>query len=145
MLGLVASAVDVTERENALKRLALLDTVRARVGRRLDVLAVCRELVDAVVPAFTGIAVVEVIEDVVRGEDPPLVPVDQDVPLHRTAFRGRISAYRVGDVRPLPSGTPTRTYFPTSAHGSSRSTLTARGSPPTQPERTPSGGPMSTL
>ncbi|MFD8077104.1 SpoIIE family protein phosphatase [Streptomyces sp. NPDC059718] len=106
VLGLVASAVDVTERENALKRLALLDTVRARVGRRLDVLAVCRELVDAVVPAFTGIAVVEVIEDVVRGEDPPLVPVDQDVPLHRTAFRGRISAYRVGDVRPLPSGTP---------------------------------------
>ncbi|MEU1622967.1 SpoIIE family protein phosphatase [Streptomyces sp. NPDC005722] len=106
VLGLVASAVDVTERENALKRLALLDTVRVRVGRRLDVVAVCRELVDAVVPAFTGIAVVEVVEDVVRGEDPPVVPVDQDVPLHRTAFRGRISAYQVGDVRPLPSGTP---------------------------------------
>ncbi|MEU2621443.1 SpoIIE family protein phosphatase [Streptomyces sp. NPDC007157] len=106
VLGLVASAVDVTERENALKRLALLDAVRARVGRRLDVLAVCRELVDAVVPAFAGIAVVEVIDDVVRGEDPPPVPVHQDVPLRRTAFRGRISAYPVGDVRPLPSGTP---------------------------------------
>ncbi|MFF3463919.1 SpoIIE family protein phosphatase [Streptomyces sp. NPDC002619] len=106
VLGLLASAVDVTERENAQRRLALLDAVRARVGRRLDVLAVCRELVDAVVPAFTGIAVVEVIEGVVRGEEPPLVPVPQDVPLRRTAFRGRISAYPVGDVRPLPSGTP---------------------------------------
>ncbi|MFJ4851491.1 MULTISPECIES: SpoIIE family protein phosphatase [unclassified Streptomyces] len=107
VLGLVASAIDVTERENALKRLVLLDTVRTCVGRRLDVLAVCRELVDAVVPAFTGIAVVEVIEDVVRGEDPPLVPVDHNVPLHRTAFRGgRTPAYRSGDVRPLPSGTP---------------------------------------
>lgn len=106
VLGLVASAVDVTERENALKHLALLDTVRARVGRRLDMLAVCQELVDAVVPAFAGIAVVEVIEAVVRGEEPPAVPVHQDVPLRRTAFRGRLSAYPVGDVRPLPSGTP---------------------------------------
>lgn len=106
VLGLVASTVDVTERENAKKRLALLDAVRARVGRRLDVLAVCRELVDAVVPAFTGIAVVEVIEGVVGGEEPPPVPVPRDVPLRRTAFRGRISAYPVGDVRPLPCGTP---------------------------------------
>ncbi|WP_377267869.1 SpoIIE family protein phosphatase [Peterkaempfera sp. SMS 1(5)a] len=106
VLGLLASSVDVTERENGQKRLALLDAVRARVGRRLDVLAVCQDLVDAMVPAFTGIAVVEVVEGVVRGEEPPLVPVHRDVPLRRTAFRGRISAYPVGDVRPLPSGTP---------------------------------------
>jgi PAS domain S-box-containing protein len=106
VLGLVAPTVDVTERENAHKRLNLLDAVRARAGRRLDVVAVCRELVDAVVPAFTDIAVVEVIEDVVRGEEPPLVPVHPDVPLRRTAFRGRKSAYPIGDVRPFPSGTP---------------------------------------
>ncbi|MGV9243096.1 SpoIIE family protein phosphatase [Streptomyces sp. NPDC003710] len=106
VLGLVASSIDVTERENARRRLALLDAVHARVGRRLDVAAVCQELVDTVVPAFAGIVVVEVVEDVVRGEEPPLVPVDRLVPLRRTAFRGRISAYPVGDVRPLPSGTP---------------------------------------
>ncbi|MEV6116519.1 SpoIIE family protein phosphatase [Streptomyces sp. NPDC052109] len=106
VLGLVASAVDVTERERALQRLAVLDEVRRRVGERLDVIAVSEELVDAVVPAFSGIAVVEVIEDVVRGEVPPLVPVDRDVPLRRAAFRGRMSAYPVGDVRHLPYGTP---------------------------------------
>jgi PAS domain S-box-containing protein len=106
VLGLVASAVDVTERENAHRRLTLLDAVRARVGRLLDVPGVCRELVDAVVPALAGIAVVDVVEDVVRGEEPPLVPVPRDVPLRRTAFRGRISAHTVGDVRPMPSGTP---------------------------------------
>jgi len=106
VLGLVASTVDVTERENAKNRLALLDTVRTRVGHALNVLAVCRELVEAVVPAFAGIAVVEVVEDVVRGEEPPLAPVHQDVLLCRSASQGPVSAHPDGDVRPLPTGTP---------------------------------------
>jgi PAS domain S-box-containing protein len=106
VLGLVASAVDVTEREKARGRLALLDTVRTRVGQRLNVGAVCRELVEAVVPAFAPIAAVEVIEDVVRGEEPPVVPVHPDVPLRRAAFQGPIPARTVGDVHCMPAGTP---------------------------------------
>ncbi|MEU1497186.1 SpoIIE family protein phosphatase [Streptomyces sp. NPDC005732] len=105
-LGLVASALDVTEQENAHHRLALLEAVRSRVGQGLNVGAVCEELVDAVVPAFAGITVVEVIEDVVHGEEPPHVPVQEDLVLRRAAFRGPVSAYPVGDVRPLPRGTP---------------------------------------
>ncbi|MGW1707809.1 SpoIIE family protein phosphatase [Streptomyces sp. NPDC002206] len=106
VLGLVASAVDVTERENAQNRLALLDTVRTRVGHRLNVGIVCRELVEAVVPAFADIADVEVIDDVIRGDEPPPVPVHRDVPLRRTAFQGPIAGQPVGVVRPLPTGTP---------------------------------------
>ncbi|WP_158690595.1 SpoIIE family protein phosphatase [Streptomyces sp. 142MFCol3.1] len=106
VLGLVASAVDVTARERALQRLSVLDAVRKRVGEHLDVITVSEELVKAVVPAFSGVAVVEVIEDVVRGQAPPLVPVDRDVPLRRAAFRGRVPAYPVGEVRHLPYGTP---------------------------------------
>ncbi|MFI6494003.1 SpoIIE family protein phosphatase [Streptomyces sp. NPDC050564] len=106
VLGLVASAADVTERERAHDRLALMDTVRAHVGQQLNIGVVCRELAQAVVPAFAGITVVEVIEDVVRGEDPPRAPVEGDVPLRRAAFEGLVSAYPVGDVRPLPAGTP---------------------------------------
>ncbi|MEV5880389.1 SpoIIE family protein phosphatase [Streptomyces sp. NPDC052101] len=106
VLGLVVSAIDVTEREVSRQRLAALDSVRARVGRHLDVVAVCDEFVEAVVPAFSGSAVVEVVEDVVRGETPPLAPVDGDLPLRRAAFRGHASDCPVGDVRPLPFGTP---------------------------------------
>ncbi|MFG2263055.1 SpoIIE family protein phosphatase [Streptomyces sp. NPDC048720] len=106
ILGLVASAVDVTEREHALWRLSVVDEVRRRVGERLDVIAACQEFVDAVVPRFSGIAVVEVVEEVVRGEAPPLVPVGREVPLRRAAFRGVVSAYPVGEVRRLPYGTP---------------------------------------
>ncbi|WP_052189344.1 PAS domain-containing protein [Streptomyces sp. NRRL S-1824] len=50
VVGLVASTVDVTERENAQNRLALLDAVRTRVGHRLSVMDVCRELVRRVHP-----------------------------------------------------------------------------------------------
>ncbi|MDX3072611.1 SpoIIE family protein phosphatase [Streptomyces sp. MI02-7b] len=106
VLGLVASAVDVTERENAQNRLAFLETFRTRVGHRLSVAAVCWEVVEALVPAFTGIAVVDVIDDVVRGEEPPSIPVREDVPLRRAAFKGLVAGHPVGDVRPLPAGTP---------------------------------------
>lgn len=106
VVGLVASALDVTERENAQNRLALLDTVRTQVGHLLNVMHVCSELVDAVVPAFAGIADVEVIEDVVRGEEPPSVPVHRDALLRRAAFRGRIAGPPVGVEHSLPVGTP---------------------------------------
>ncbi|MFD7409865.1 SpoIIE family protein phosphatase [Streptomyces sp. NPDC059866] len=106
VLGLVAFTIDVTERENAQNRLALLERVRTRVGHRLNVMDVCWELVDAVVPAFAGIADVEVVEDVVRGEDPPTVPVRRNLPLRRAAFQGHFPPHPVGDVRPLPAVTP---------------------------------------
>jgi PAS domain S-box-containing protein len=106
VLGLVASAVDVTEREKARDRLALLDEVRTQVGRQMNVGAVCRELAEAVVPGFATIAAVEVIEDVVRGEDPPTMPVHPDVPLRRAAFQGPIPGHMLGDVHLMPAGTP---------------------------------------
>jgi PAS domain S-box-containing protein len=106
VLGLVASAVDVTEREKARGRLALLDTVRTRVGHELNVPAVCRELVEAVVPAFAPIASVEVIDDVIRGQEPPPVPVHPDVPLRRAAFEGPIASHAIGDVHRMPADTP---------------------------------------
>jgi PAS domain-containing protein len=107
VLGLVATAVDVTERESAAGRLALLEQVRSQVGHVPNVGVICQELVDTVVPAFADLAVVEVVNDVIRGEDPPQVPVRQDVPLRRAAFRGGVTpAYPLGEVRPLPPGTP---------------------------------------
>ncbi|MDX3356934.1 SpoIIE family protein phosphatase [Streptomyces sp. ME01-24h] len=106
VLGLVASAVDITERERAQGHLDLLEQVRVRLGRVPNVGLVCQELVDVVVPALADTAVVELIDDVVRGEEPPKAPVHPDVPLRRAAFRGRRPAYPVGEVRSLPPGTP---------------------------------------
>lgn len=111
VLGLALTVVDVTDREKARARMLVLDAARERVGRTLDVMVTCQELVDTTVPRFADIAVVEVVDAVVRGEDPPLSPLPRDVPLRRAAFgssegAGQPQAHPVGDVRSLPTPTP---------------------------------------
>ncbi|MGV9267968.1 SpoIIE family protein phosphatase [Kitasatospora sp. NPDC003701] len=110
-LGLAISVVDVTDRERTRAGMALLEAVHRSVGRTLDTVVTCQELVDVLVPGFADIAVVEVVDAVVRGEDPPFAPLPNDVPLRRVAFRSgadgqQPQAYPVGDVRALPAPTP---------------------------------------
>ncbi|WP_405884018.1 SpoIIE family protein phosphatase [Streptomyces sp. NBC_01136] len=109
--GVLAEVLDVTECEKVRARLRVFDSVREHVGRTLDVVATCEELVQAVVPDFADIAVVEVVEAVVRGEDPPPSPLEREVPLRRAAFghsggKEQIQPHPVGDVRALPFATP---------------------------------------
>ncbi len=111
VLGVAAAVDDVTEREKTRARLRVLGAVCKRVGQTLDVMATCQELVEALVPGFADIAVVEVLDSVVRGEEPPLGPLGRDVPLRRAAFRHsggeqQLQAHPVGDVRSLPFPTP---------------------------------------
>ncbi|MGW4518844.1 SpoIIE family protein phosphatase [Streptomyces sp. NPDC004393] len=109
--GVLAEMLDVTEREKAGARMRVLASVREHVGQTLDVVSTCQELVQAVVPDLADIAVVEVVNAVVRGEDPPPSPLGREVPLRRAAFchsggEGPFSAHPVGDVRTLPFATP---------------------------------------
>ncbi|MFJ3308864.1 SpoIIE family protein phosphatase [Streptomyces sp. NPDC086549] len=109
VIGLAVTSVDVSERERNRARAEVLDTVRRTVGRTLDAAVTGEELVDALVPAFADVAIVEVVEAVIRGDEPPLAPLHGDTPLMRTAFRSDISrpptAHPVGDVRRLPGPT----------------------------------------
>ncbi|MFI0960322.1 SpoIIE family protein phosphatase [Streptomyces sp. NPDC021080] len=109
--GVVVSMDEVTESLRSERRLKALGSVRERVGRSLDVVTTCQELVDVLVPGFADIAVVEVVDAVVRGEDPPLSPLGRGIPLRRAAFRidgpaDRAQAHPVGDVRAVPTPTP---------------------------------------
>ncbi|MEU4038378.1 SpoIIE family protein phosphatase [Streptomyces collinus] len=109
--GVLAEVVDVTEREKVRARLRVLGSVRERVGQSLDVVATCDELVQAVVPDLADIAVVDVVDAVARGEEPPPSPLGREVPLRRAAFgrsggEDQVQAHPVGDVRALPFPTP---------------------------------------
>ncbi|MFF4212414.1 SpoIIE family protein phosphatase [Streptomyces sp. NPDC001796] len=109
--GVLTEMLDVTEREKVGARIRVLSSVRENVGRTLDVVATCEELVQAVVPDLADIAVVEVVDAVVRGEEPPSSPLGPEVPLRRAAFahsggEEQIQAHPVGDVRALPFSTP---------------------------------------
>lgn len=111
VLGLALSVVDVTDREKARAAIRVLNAVQRSVGRTLDVVVTCRELLDALVPGFADIAVVEVVDAVVRGEDPPFAPLPDGVPLRRVAFRAgaggdQPQAHPVGDIRAVPAPTP---------------------------------------
>ncbi|MET8025500.1 SpoIIE family protein phosphatase [Streptomyces avermitilis] len=110
VLGLAVTAIDVTERERARTRTEVLSAVRRHVGRTLNPAVTGAELVPTVVPAFADIAIVEVVEAVIRGDEPPQAPLPTSTPLMRTAFRSIRTrppqAHPVGDVRRLPAPTP---------------------------------------
>ncbi|TXS04689.1 GAF domain-containing protein [Streptomyces sp. col6] len=107
-LGVLAAVVDVSERDKAHVRADVLTAVRRGAGHSLDVAATCEGLVSALVPEFADLAVVEVVDEVLRGADPPLSPLDRDVPLRRAAVRGTVTApdSLVGELRRLPEATP---------------------------------------
>jgi GAF domain-containing protein len=106
----LACMADVTQREKARRRKAALAAVREAVGRTLDVTATAEAFAGAVVPAYADIAVVDVLDDVLRGTVPLAGPPERDVPLRRAAFRScdeaAVPARPVGDIRGLPDLTP---------------------------------------
>ncbi|MFE6697514.1 SpoIIE family protein phosphatase [Streptomyces sp. NPDC057718] len=117
-LGLLVAVVDVTERERARAREAALAAVRDAVGGSLDVATTCRAFADALASGFADLAVVEVVDDVLRGAEPPVGPLPPGTPLRRAAS-GRCDAARdtvesgsgararsAGTTRHLPARTP---------------------------------------
>nr|WSW48125.1 SpoIIE family protein phosphatase [Streptomyces sp. NBC_01001] len=113
VLGLAVAVVEVTEREKGHPRAEVLRIAGEQVGRTLDVMTTCQELVDVVVPRLADVAVVEVVDAVLRGDEPPLAPLPREVPLRRAAFRSsgggsadEPQAHPLGDVRALPAPTP---------------------------------------
>ncbi|MFI8004837.1 SpoIIE family protein phosphatase [Streptomyces sp. NPDC086010] len=86
VLGTAASVVDVTGREQALSRTRLLNAVREGVGRTLEMNTTCAELVRVLVPDFADDAEVDLLDPVIRGDEPPLAPVPLEMPLRRMAF-----------------------------------------------------------
>ncbi|MFE6756839.1 SpoIIE family protein phosphatase [Streptomyces sp. NPDC057684] len=109
--GVAALVVDVTQCEQVRAHSHVVNAVRERVGQSLDLVTTCQDLVDGLVPGFADVAVVEVVDSLVHGQDLPPGPVGRDVPLRRAAFRNSageqaVQAHPIGDVRSLPSSTP---------------------------------------
>ncbi|WP_369251913.1 PAS domain-containing protein [Streptomyces sp. R41] len=149
VLGAAITVVDVTDRERARNRLGIRDAVRERVGRTLDVVVTCRELAEVPVPAFADVAVVEVVDSVIRGDDPPPSPLPGGVPLRRAAFRSGAGEHQPEAIRwetygACPPRPPSARPWPTCCPGPSPWTPAFRGRPPTQPAPGPSTTPART-
>ncbi|MFF3611599.1 SpoIIE family protein phosphatase [Streptomyces sp. NPDC002580] len=68
VLGVATSVVDITERQRARARLALLERASGRIGTTLDIFRTAQEFADEMVPALADTVVVEVLDSVLRGE-----------------------------------------------------------------------------
>ncbi|MEU0757874.1 SpoIIE family protein phosphatase [Streptomyces albogriseolus] len=107
--GVVGVVEDVTGRQAAADRLAVLSTVHRTVGATLDVQATADALVEALVPDLADAATVDLLDDAPAGAAPPPGPLPTSVPLRRVAFAAPDTVEpvrRTGDSRPFPFPTP---------------------------------------
>ncbi|MEG3627635.1 SpoIIE family protein phosphatase [Streptomyces poriticola] len=84
--GLVAVVEDVTDRQAADDRLALLGTVYESVGSTLDPRTTAGELAEALVPEFADAAAVDLMDNPPGTSLPAPGQVPADTPLRRSAF-----------------------------------------------------------
>ncbi|MCF3960095.1 SpoIIE family protein phosphatase [Streptomyces fuscigenes] len=109
VLGAVFSVIDVTEREQELARGAVRDAARKKIADSLDMVTICRELTEVTVPNFADTAMADVLDAVVRGDEPPLGPLLGDEPMRRTAFTsstGLTQVHMLGETGRFPYPTP---------------------------------------
>ncbi|MCH0562999.1 MULTISPECIES: sodium/proline symporter PutP [unclassified Streptomyces] len=114
LVGIWYMIIDVTERWRAQERLALLNDAGARIGSTLDVTRTAQELADEAVPSLADFVAVDLLDTVMRGEEPAPGPVDMTPVIRRAgqqSVRGDCpeATLAVGEaVRRAPSSPVTR-------------------------------------
>ncbi|MFD5078975.1 SpoIIE family protein phosphatase [Streptomyces sp. NPDC058371] len=129
VLGVALAAFDSSEQHWARQRLAMLNEAAARIGTKLDVVHTARELAELVVPRLADFVSVDLLDSVVRGEEPAVGPVGDDVELRRVAHHSRSAgvpeaAIDLGTADVYPPFSP-----PSRALATGRAVLTGTGAP----------------
>ncbi|MGW2826352.1 SpoIIE family protein phosphatase [Streptomyces sp. NPDC001443] len=111
VLGLAVSMIDVTDQYRARRHLEMMRRANALLGTTLDIEHTATELAELAVPDFADLAMVDVLDAVLRGQTPAPGPVDADLPMRRVAYRGKPSAREggwsgVGRFSVFPAGSP---------------------------------------
>ncbi|MEV6327851.1 SpoIIE family protein phosphatase [Streptomyces sp. NPDC051909] len=87
VLGVASAVVDITDRHQAGRRLALLSEAGERIGSTLDVTRTAEELTEVMVPELADFIAVDLLDGVALGEEPPPGPVPGAAVLRRAAIR----------------------------------------------------------
>ncbi|MGW2331884.1 SpoIIE family protein phosphatase [Streptomyces sp. NPDC001700] len=70
-VGVCYMGIDVTDRWRARERLALLSEASEHIGSTLDVMRTAQELAEFAVPRLADFVTVDLLDSVLRGEEPP--------------------------------------------------------------------------
>jgi len=80
--------LNITEQYAARQRLTLLNQAGTHIGTTLDVTRTAQELADMVVPRFADLAIVDLLDAVLSGDEPNPGPITGTVALRRVAHQG---------------------------------------------------------
>ncbi|MGW1991445.1 SpoIIE family protein phosphatase [Embleya sp. NPDC001921] len=102
-VGICTTAFDVTDRFRDRERLALLNEASVRIGTTLDVMQTAQELTDIVVPRLADFADVDLLDSLLRGEEPIPGPITGSMVLRRVAQQSMLpgapeAVVALGDV-----------------------------------------------
>jgi PAS domain S-box-containing protein len=86
VIGVLVISMDVTEQLLARERLALLNEASVRIGSTLDVTTTAEELIGIAVPRLADYVMIDILDSVLRGDEPAPGPVSGSVPLRRMAL-----------------------------------------------------------
>jgi PAS domain S-box-containing protein len=103
--------LDITEQYGARQRLTLLNEAGTHVGTTLDVTRTAQELADIVVPRLADLAIVDLLDVMLSGDEPSPVPLGGTVALRRIAHQSIFegvpeSVVKLGDVDIHPDSFP---------------------------------------
>src|SRR5512146_1978426 len=109
--AVLIGVLDITDQYWARRRLTLLNEAGTHIGTTLDVTKTARELADMVVPRLADLAVVDLLDLVFSGNEPPPGPLTGTVVLrraaHQSVFDGVPEAVvKLGDIDIHPPSSP---------------------------------------
>ncbi|MFF7640070.1 SpoIIE family protein phosphatase [Streptomyces canus] len=113
VVGVGTAAFDSSDQHAARQRLALLQEAGTLIGTTLNVARTAQELADLAVPRLADFVSVDLIDSVLRGEEPVPGPVDAAVVLRRVAHQSTAegedvpeAAIDLGDMDTYPPFSP---------------------------------------
>ena len=92
--------LDITEQYQARQRLTLLNEAGTHVGTTLDVTRTAQELADIVVPRLADLAVIDLLEAVLSGDEPRSGPLAGTIALRRVAHQSIFEGVPEAVVKP---------------------------------------------
>ncbi|NUP35512.1 MAG: SpoIIE family protein phosphatase [Streptomyces sp.] len=109
--GVSALVIDTTEQYWARRRLAVLNDASLRIGSSLNVTRTVEELAEVAVDGFADFAAVDLLERVLRGDEPEPLPPTGPVVFRRAAQRSVLpdcpeSVLTPGEVDVCPQDSP---------------------------------------
>ncbi|MEX1657776.1 SpoIIE family protein phosphatase [Streptomyces pseudovenezuelae] len=113
VVGVGTAAFDSSDQHAARRRLALLQEAGTLIGTTLNVARTAQELADLAVPRLADFVSVDLLDSVLRGEEPVPGPVDAAVVLRRVAHQSTAegedvpeAAIDLGDMDTYPPFSP---------------------------------------